>query len=304
MSKFFNDTRVAGTADSQTDTLPVDMEAAVGALKQPAQANGSNGAASNGADVSRLLTPIGESGHLTAELAAERLGACRAIRLPRVEDRSFLVTQYNPAMQAGVEAYRTLRTRLTKQQTRSGLRSLVISSASQGDGKTLTAFNLALCYAKMESFPLLIIDADLRSKGLSGLLGNPQSPGLAKILEGGCDYASAILGTDFQGFYALPAGTTDISPAELFSGPHWKDFMAWAAETFRLVIVDSPPVLNIADFELVLGSCDNAILVVRSRKTTSASLSRVLAEIDPAKLLGVVFNGSEEPANKYYYPAK
>jgi Mrp family chromosome partitioning ATPase len=110
--------------------------------------------------------------------------------------------------------------------------------------------------------------------------------------------------TDFQGFYALPAGSSESSPAELFSGPHWKEFMSWAAETFRLIIVDSPPALNIADFELVLGSCDSAILVVRSRKTTSASLSRVLAEVDPAKLLGVVFNGSEEAINEYYYPAK
>jgi Mrp family chromosome partitioning ATPase len=80
--------------------------------------------------------------------------------------------------------------------------------------------------------------------------------------------------------------------------------MGWAAETFRLIIVDSPPALNMTDFELVLGSCDGAILVVRSRKTTSSSLSRVLAEVDTAKLLGVVFNGSEEAISKYYYPGK
>lgn len=299
MSKFFNDTRIAGTTDTRADVLPVDMEAAAGALKQPIHPNGSNGA-----DVSRLLTPIGESQHLQAQLAAERLANCTAIRLPRVEEKSFLVTQYNPAMQAGVEAYRTLRTRLAKQQARSGLRSLVISSASQGDGKTLTAFNLALCYAKMESFPLLIVDGDLRSQGLSRLLGNPDSPGLSKILEGGCEYASAILATDFQGFYALPAGASANSPAELFSGPQWKEFMGWAAETFRLIIVDAPPALNIADFELVLGACDSAILVVRSRKTNSGSLSRVLAEVDSSKLLGVVFNGSDEAINKYSYPSK
>jgi capsular exopolysaccharide synthesis family protein len=302
MSKFFNDTRIAGTTETQADVLPVNMEAAAGALKQQIRTNGSAGA-SNGSDVSRLLTSIGESQDLVAELAAQRLADCATIRLPRAEEKSFLVTQYNPAMQAGVEAYRTLRTRLTKQQARSGLRSLVISSSSQGDGKTLTAFNLALCYAKMESFPLLIIDADLRSQGLSRLLGDPKSPGLSKILEGGCEYASAILATDFPGFYTLPAGASSSSPAELFSGPYWKEFMGWAAETFRLIIVDSPPALNIADFELVLGACDSAILVVRSRQTTMGNLTRVLAEVDPAKLLGVVFNGSEE-AIKNYYPSK
>jgi Mrp family chromosome partitioning ATPase len=77
--------------------------------------------------------------------------------------------------------------------------------------------------------------------------------------------------------------------------------MGWATETFRLVIVDSPPVLNMADFDLLMGACDSAILVVRSRKTLTPELSRILAEVDPAKLAGVVFNASEERVNGYGY---
>jgi capsular exopolysaccharide synthesis family protein len=300
MSKFFDDTRIAGhSGTSHDDATPIDLEAAVGALKKSVQTNGSG--ASKDSDARRLLKPIEENDRLTAELAASRLAGCRTIRIPRTEQRSFLVTQYNPAMQAAVEAYRTLRTRLTKRQVKNGMRSLVVSSAAQGEGKTLTAFNLALCYARMENFPLLIVDADLRSQGMSKLLGEPSSPGLAKILEGECDYPSAILGTDFGRLYALPAGSSTIPPPELFSGPKWSEFMGWATETFRLVIVDSPPVLNMADFELLMGSCDSAILVVRSRRTASASLSRIFAEVDPAKLAGVVFNAGEEPANAYGY---
>jgi capsular exopolysaccharide synthesis family protein len=298
MSKFFNDTRVAGGAGIHPDASPVDIDAAISSLKSSVQ---TNGAAAKDAEGSRLLKPIEEGDRLTAELAARRLADCRTIRLPRTEDRSFLVTQYNPAMQAAVEAYRTLRTRLTKRHAKSGMRSLVVSSAAQGEGKTLTAFNLALCYARMENFPLLVVDADLRGQGLTRLLGDPDSPGLAKILEDGCNYQSAIVGTDFPGLYALPAGFGVSSPPELFSGSKWSEFMGWATETFRLVIVDSPPILNMADFELLMGSCDSAILVVRSRKTLSASLSRVLAEVDPAKLAGVVFNAAEEPLNGYGY---
>ena len=299
MSKFFNDTRMAGRTGVQTDASPIDIDAAVGSLKKSVESNGTG--SPKEAEGSRLLKPIEEGDRLTSELAARRLVNCQSIRLPRSEDRSFLVTQYNPAMQAAVEAYRTLRTRLTKRQAKNGMRSLVVSSAAQGEGKTLTAFNLALCYARMENFPLLIVDADLRGQGLSRLLGEPDSPGLAKILEGGCDYQSAILATDFAGLYALPAGSGVSSPPELFSGLKWSEFMGWATETFRLVIVDSPPVLNMADFELLMGSCDSAILVVRSRKTLSASLSRILAEVDPSKLAGVVFNASEEPVNGYGY---
>lgn len=300
MSKFFDETRIArhaaGTA--QADAGPIDLEAAVAALKKSGQTNGS---ALKDSDPRKFFKSIEENDRLTAELAAKRLAGCVTIRLPRNEEKSFLVTQYNPSMQAAVDAYRTLRTRLTKRQVKNGLRSLAISSAAQGEGKTLTAFNLSLCYARMENFPVLVVDADLRSQGMSRLLGEPTSGGLAKILEGGCDYKSAIVATDFCRLYALPAGSTTSSPPELFSGRNWSEFMGWATETFRLVIVDTPPILNMADFELLMAACDGAILVVRSRKTASASLSKTVAEVDPAKLIGVVFNAADEQANGYGY---
>src|SRR5215471_14048948 len=298
MSKFFDETRTAGHAGAaRTDAAPINLEAAISALKKSGHANGS----AKDSDSKRLFKSIEENDRLTAELAAKRLASCVTIRLPRTEEKSFLVTQYNPSMQAAVDAYRTLRTRLTKRQVKNGLRSLAISSAAQGEGKTLTAFNLALCYARMENFPVLVVDADLRSQGMSRLLGEPTSGGLAKILEGGCDYKSAIVATDFGRLYALPAGSTTSSPPELFSGRTWSEFMGWATETFRLVIVDTPPILNMADFELLMTACDGAILVVRSRKTASASLSKTVAEVDPAKLIGVVFNAADEQANGYGY---
>jgi capsular exopolysaccharide synthesis family protein len=216
------------------------------------------------------------------------------------------VSQYNPAMQAAVEAYRTLRTRLVKQQTRNGARSLIVTSAAQGEGKTLTIFNLGICYAKIENWPVLVVDADLRTRGLSILAGDPESPGLAEILENDCPYQSAVLRTDIPGLHILPAGETSLSPSELFSGQRWKEFMGWAAESFRLVLVDSPPALNLADFELIAASCESVMVVARARKTARESLAKVLAQVDPRKMTGVVFNAAEEtPENGYYrYTAK
>ncbi len=216
------------------------------------------------------------------------------------------MSQYNPAMQAAVEAYRTLRTRLVKQQTRNGARSLVVTSSAQGEGKTLTIFNLAICYAKIENWPVLAVDADLRTRGLSILAGDPESPGLAEILERDCPYQSAVLRTDIPGLHILPAGQTTASPSELFSSQRWKEFMGWAAESFRLVLVDSPPALNLADFELIASSCESVMVVARARKTPRESLAKVLAQVNPRKITGVVFNAAEEtPANGYYrYTAK
>ena len=115
-------------------------------------------------------------------------------------------------MQSAVEAYRTLRTRLVKQQTKTGARSLVVSSAAQGEGKTLTSFNLALCYANIQNWPALLVDADLRTGGLSSLMGDPESPGLAGILEGNSSYQDAVLRTDCPSLYVLPRGDTTSSP--------------------------------------------------------------------------------------------
>jgi capsular exopolysaccharide synthesis family protein len=302
MSKFFNETRSAQQINPVPATASVDIQELVSSLKQNMESDSSTAAAQSGEmDLSQLLQPLKESHEVASQVAAGRLESCRSIRLPRTEERSFLVSQYNPTMQAAVEAYRTLRTRLVKQQTRSGARSMVVTSSTQGEGKTLTLFNLALCYAKIENWPVLLVDADLRTRGLSNLVGDPESAGLAEILEKDCPYQSAVLRTDVPSLYVLPAGETTASPSELFTGPRWKEFMGWAAESFRLVLVDSPPALNLADFELIAARCESVMVVSRARKTARESLTKVLAQIDLRKIAGVVFNGAEEPTDNGYY---
>jgi capsular exopolysaccharide synthesis family protein len=301
MSKFFNETRSTHTSSPVPTSANVDIQELVGSLKQSMESNGSSASHAGELDLSQLMNPLKESHVAASEVVAARLENCRSIRLPRTEERSFLVSQYNPTMQSAVEAYRTLRTRLVKQQTRNGARSLVVTGSTQGEGKTLTTFNLALCYAKIENWPVLLVDADLRTRGLSNLAGDPDSPGLAEILENGGSYQSAILRTDVPNLYLLPAGETTTSPSELFSGQRWKEFMGWASESFRLVLVDSPPALNLADFELIAARCESVMVVARARKTAKESLAKVLAQVDPRKMAGVVFNAAEEPADNGYY---
>jgi capsular exopolysaccharide synthesis family protein len=300
MSKFFNETQNVQPSAPADPQASIDVQQLVGSLKQTVASSGAAAAPSVDNDLKHLLRPLKESQGIVTQVAAARLDKCRSIRLPRKEEKSFLVTQYNPEMQIAVEAYRQLRTRLVKQQTRSGTRSLVVSSAGQGEGKTLTAFNLALCYANIQNWPVLAVDADLRTRGLSMLLGDPGSPGLSGILEGACEASSAILRTDVQGLCVLPAGATNHSASELFAGTRWKEFIGWAAETFRLVIVDSPPALNLADLELIMAPCESAVLIVRARETSRASLTKALAQIDPKKLAGIIFNGGAGAGASYY----
>jgi len=307
MSRFFNETRKAQqqepAASNGSGTLNLDVQEAVNALKNGMENHVPQTPTIATAEMGSLLGALERTSDITSQVAASRLENCRTIRLPRNEEKSFLAAQYNPSMQAAVEAYRSLRTRLVKRQTEHGTRSMVIASAQQGEGKTLTSLNLALCYANIQNWPVLLVDADLRTRGLSRLAGDPDSPGLSQILEIGCPYESAILGTNVPNLYLLPAGEASSPPPELFAGARWKEFIGWCSESFRLVIVDAPPVLDLADFELITAQCESVLLVVRARKTHRDSLAKLKGSLDPKKVVGVIMNAADpdQRNTSYHY---
>jgi protein-tyrosine kinase len=302
MSRFFNETRKTGTTQSNGTPAyaTVNVQDAVDTLKKGIK-NDVPPAQSNISVLEPFFGILNKTSEIGTQVAAVRLENCRKINLPRDNEKSFLAAQYNPGMQLAVEAYRTLRTRLVKRQTEQGTRSLVISSAAQGEGKTLTSFNLALSYANIQNWPVLLIDTDLRTRGLTRLLGDPESPGLAKVLESGVPYQSAILATSSPNLYFLPAGTGATSPPELFSQERWKEFIGWCSESFRLVIIDAPPILGLADFELISAPCESVMLVVRARTSERDSLAKIRHQIDAKKVVGVVLNYASDPDNKKYY---
>lgn len=267
MSKYFNQSR------RQTIDRPVSN----GAIKE--------------ADFRRVLEDV-VPGSGDAEAAfGSRLGACRKLQLPESPNRPLIFGQKDISPVA-VEAYRGLRTRLLKMQSAKGLRSVVVTSAVAGEGKTLTSMNLALCCARLHDYPILVVDSDLRTRGLSSLVGEPSGPGLSNVLAGEVEYEEAIMATHLPNLYVLPAGTSEIPAPELYSGGQWKEFVSWAQENFRLMVVDSPPVLPVADFEQIVSVCDSVLVVVRAQQTHRDLLKKTAARIDPKKLLGAVFNGA------------
>jgi len=228
------------------------------------------------------------------------------VRVARLTEKAFYPEREITPTPPALEAYRTFRTRLLRLQARRHFRTLAISSAAQGDGKTLTAFNLALCCAELPQFPILLVDGDLRTRGVSRLVGLDGSPGLAEVLEGRLSPEKSVLATDIPNFHVMPSGDALKSPPELFSGPSWKQFVVWCQENFKLVIVDSPPVLPLADFDLISAACEGVLLVVRARATDREAFQRVLAHVDGTRLLGVALNSvarSDHKAYEYYYYA-
>jgi protein-tyrosine kinase len=220
----------------------------------------------------------------------------RQIKLPRATAVPSLISGSHSAM----EAYRTLRTRLRRLQETRVLRSIVVCSPMSGEGKTLTSMNLALCFAQLHEVGTLLVDGDLRKRDLTRLLGNPPAPGLGEILAGNAEPDQAVLSTDVANLHVLGAGAAHVSPPELYSRDRWREFLEWSAQNFSVVLVDSPPILTVADFELIAGACDGILLVVKAMQTNRESLRKLANQLDPAKLLGVVMNGTDPDSKDVY----
>lgn len=223
----------------------------------------------------------------------------RKIHLSAVTDSSIVVGGKDPRHHA-TEAYRALRTRLMRLQASKGIRSVAISSSTPGDGKTVTTLNLGLCYGQLHDTPVLLIDCDLRSRRLSQVLGNPPAPGLAEVLSGEARYEDAIVGTNNPNLYVLSAGSMAVSAPELLAGTAWKELISWCNENFRLVLIDTPPVRPLADFELIIAGCDAFLMVVRAHQTQRESLQQLAGQIDSKKLAGIVLNSAETYSKNGY----
>jgi len=103
-------------------------------------------------------------------------------------------------------------------QITQGIRSVVVSSAVSGEGKTVSALNLAYRWPSFETQRVLLIDGDLRTAGLSGLLGNADKPGLAEVLAGRTTFQDAVFSTAFPRLYAVGAGELLTAASDLFAG--------------------------------------------------------------------------------------
>jgi protein-tyrosine kinase len=236
----------------------------------------------------------------SVELETSILDDCRKLETPL---SNLLQSQFrgSDSLEPVEEAYRALRTRMLRLRSVQELRSVVITSAVQGEGKTLTSFNLAMCCAQLHDMQVLLVDTDIRSHGLTRLIGSPEGPGLSEVLAGTCAPEKAVLSTDLPNLHIMPGGTPTMPPAELLASRRFQEFVGWSTEHFKLVLFDAPPVLNLADVEIITAGCDGVLMVVRAQKTRRDVLQKSAGQIDPKKLLGVVYNAAVGAHHRYTY---
>jgi receptor protein-tyrosine kinase len=205
------------------------------------------------------------------------------------------------------EQYRILRTKIVHHPI--DPRLIVVTSPGPGDGKSVTAINSAAALSLKSESRVLLLDGDLRKSAMDRLLGLPESPGLSEVLVGAAMLEDAIVRTrEFPNLYILGAGKASVNPVELLDSSVWRGVCSRLREQFRYVVVDSPPVGAVADYELIQEACDGVILVVRPDYTHRDLCKRALDVIPKAKFLGVLMNcvpewgpGQHAGADYYYY---
>jgi capsular exopolysaccharide synthesis family protein len=206
----------------------------------------------------------------------------------------------SPAAPA-VEAYRSLRTRVMRLQASKGIRAIMLTSSIPAEGKTVTALNLALSSAQLGDLHILLVDADLRSRGLTRRLGIPAGLGLSDVLSGKSPVGEVILTTEHDNLSVIGAGSTSSNPAELFASTGWPEFIAWAKASFDMILIDAPPIHSLADAELIGAACDGALIVVKAFSTPREMAQKCAVRLDKKKVMGIVFNGLPTSPENYPY---
>jgi capsular exopolysaccharide synthesis family protein len=212
-----------------------------------------------------------------------------------------LVAEADPRSPAS-EAYRTLRTNLTFAAVDERAKTLIVTSATVGEGKTTTASNFAVVSAQADS-RVCLIDADLRRPALHRVFSLSNERGLTTALVEDLPFAKFAQPTRIANLSVLTSGPLPPNPSELVGSKRMGDLLAGARSDFDLVICDTPPLISVGDGFALAAQVDGVILVVQGSKVPRDVIQRVVEQIDAvkARIVGVVLNRIDLRRDGYAY---
>jgi capsular exopolysaccharide synthesis family protein len=249
------------------------------------------------------LLPWPRSG-LRPRNAVEEKAETESSEIPVLNSRGLVAVSSEPSI--GAEAYRVLRSHLLFSASGDEpMKSVVVTSPSPDDGKTLTAANLAGTYAAAGS-RVLLVDGDLWRGNIHALFGVPRSPGIVDILSEGGDPKDALVKTEVPNLWLLPAGKKVTSPGN-FVNPEDVRLLLYELEPrFDLIVIDTAPVLAVADTVIVAALVDGVVLVVRAGATRREMARDAMDQLERvgARVVGAVLNdpkGGGDTYSRYRY---
>ena len=217
-------------------------------------------------------------------------------------ERPSLVTLTRPSSVIA-EQFRTIRTNIQFSMVDKNLKTLVITSAGPGAGKSTISANLAVTFA-MQGKKVLIVDADMRKPTVHKTFRLPNRDGLTTLLtERDFEIKDIAHRVDTEGLFIITSGVIPPNPSELLASKRMDQLITEFEELFDLIIFDMPPVIAVTDAQVMASKIDGTIFVVNKDGADKEMVtkSKELLEKVKANVIGVIFNRVELKGDNYYY---
>lgn len=212
-----------------------------------------------------------------------------------------LITHYDKKSPIS-EQYRTIRTNIEFSSVDQSLKTIIVTSAGPGEGKSTTTANLGVVFAQ-QGKKVLLIDGDLRKPTVHYTFQLDNTIGLTNVLTGQAEFSAAIKNSEVEHLSILTCGPIPPNPAEMLGSAAMKKFLGEASEQFDIIIIDSPPVLAVSDAQILSNLADGIVLVTKSGQTEydMALKATELLKNSRARLLGAILNHKDVKQSNYYY---
>jgi capsular exopolysaccharide synthesis family protein len=199
------------------------------------------------------------------------------------------------------EKFRFLGVKMRQLQQARPIKKVLVTSTMAEEGKSLVSANLAGVLARRKRHRVLLIDGDLRRPVLADRFGLGKLNGLAEWLQSESEAVTNIYHLEEPDFWLMPAGHPPTNPLEIMQSGRLSTLMAQVTKLFDWIIVDSPPLLPLADTTVWSRLTDGALLVLREGTTEKGPLNRALEMLKKTDLFGIVLNGSSNGSHRNYY---
>ena len=251
------------------------------------------GTGSAGPNTKRLFTKIGPvEDPIAGNLAQATLN-------PDVMYKNHIITnKIDPVIQT---AYKMLRTRILQRMRANMWQTIAVTSAAQGDGKSISSLNLAISLAGDVNHNVCLVDLDLRHSSVANYLGLKPKHGISDCLERQVPVEEVLIRTDIDRLVVLPNVRTVTHSSELISSPKMHEIAAkLASDPARIVVYDMPPLLAADDMLAFEPIVDSILLVVAEGTTRRTDTMKAFELLESSNVIGTVLNRSDERTAAYY----
>lgn len=199
------------------------------------------------------------------------------------------------------EQFRTLRGRIEALSAQRPIRTIGMTSANPGEGKSTASINLSLVSAMSVDQKVILVDCDLRRPTISATLGISPKTGLGEILTGRSSIEEAVCSVPGSDLDVIGVRGLPDNPSELLASGEMLRFVEELVRRYDRVILDTPATIGLPDSRIVADICDGIVVVVRADKTSREEVNAVLEILDRRKVLGMVLNGADVDRDTYGY---